>query len=181
MRKSMQSALKSPGIKGIRVQCSGRLGGAEMSRSEFYREGRVPLHTLRANIDYGFYEARTTFGRIGVKVWLYKGEVPTGSRAEREAAAAAEALRQRRERPATGRPRRSGSQGTTGTGTDAGRSAAEPTAAAERAHAIEEAAVVADEATRLASEEAKVEARQGSDSAATLVAETETPTSRTES
>src|SRR5437867_1195670 len=76
MRKSMQSALKSPGIKGIRVQCSGRLGGAEMSRSEFYREGRVPLHTLRANIDYGFYEARTTFGRIGVKVWLYKGEVP---------------------------------------------------------------------------------------------------------
>jgi small subunit ribosomal protein S3 len=180
MRKSMQSALKSPGIKGIRVQCSGRLGGAEMSRSEFYREGRVPLHTLRANIDYGFYEARTTFGRIGVKVWLYKGEVPTGSRAEREAAAAAEALRQRRERPATSRPRRSGSQGTTGTGTDAGRSAAEPTAAAERAHAIEEAAVVADEATRLASEEAKVEARQGSDSAATLVTETETPTSRTE-
>jgi small subunit ribosomal protein S3 len=124
MRKSMQSALKAPGVKGIRVQCSGRLGGAEMSRSEFYREGRVPLHTLRANIDYGFYEARTTFGRIGVKVWLYKGEVPTGSRAEREAAAAAEALRQRRERPASGtRPRRSGSQGTTGVSTDAGRAA----------------------------------------------------------
>jgi small subunit ribosomal protein S3 len=123
MRKSMQSALKSPGVKGIRVQCSGRLGGAEMSRSEFYREGRVPLHTLRANIDYGFYEARTTFGRIGVKVWLYKGEVPTGSRAEREAAQAAEALRQRRERPAGGRPRRSGSQGTTGVSTDAGRAA----------------------------------------------------------
>ncbi len=57
------------------MQCSGRLGGAEMSRSEFYREGRVPLHTLRANIDYGFYEARTTFGRIGVKVWIYKGDV----------------------------------------------------------------------------------------------------------
>ncbi len=102
MRKSMQSTLKSPGVKGIRVQCGGRLGGAEMSRSEFYREGRVPLHTLRANIDYGFYEARTTFGRIGVKVWIYKGEVPTGSRAEREAAAAAEALRQRRDRPAGG-------------------------------------------------------------------------------
>jgi len=114
MRKSMQSTLKSPGVKGIRVQCSGRLGGAEMSRSEFYREGRVPLHTLRANIDYGFCEARTTFGRIGVKVWIYKGEVPTGSRTEREAAVAAEALRQRRDRPA--RPRRSGSQGTTGTG-----------------------------------------------------------------
>jgi small subunit ribosomal protein S3 len=122
MRKSMQSTLKSPGVKGIRVQCSGRLGGAEMSRSEFYREGRVPLHTLRANIDYGFYEARTTFGRIGVKVWIYKGEVPTGSRAEREAAQAAEALRQRRDRGAA-RPRRSGSQGTTGVSTDAGRAA----------------------------------------------------------
>jgi len=121
MRKSMQSTLKSPGVKGIRVQCSGRLGGAEMSRSEFYREGRVPLHTLRANIDYGFYEARTTFGRIGVKVWIYKGEVPTGSRTEREAAVAAEALRQRRDRPA--RPRRSGSQGTTGVSTEAGRAA----------------------------------------------------------
>ena len=74
MRKAMQSAMKRAGAKGIRVQCSGRLGGAEMSRSEFYREGRVPLHTLRANIDYGFYEARTTFGRIGVKVWIYKGD-----------------------------------------------------------------------------------------------------------
>jgi len=131
MRKSMQTTLKSPGVKGIRVQCSGRLGGAEMSRSEFYREGRVPLHTLRANIDYGFYEARTTFGRIGVKVWIYKGEVPTGSRAEREAAAAAEALRQRRDRPA--RPRRSGSQGTTGTGvsTDSGRAAPRESQVAE--------------------------------------------------
>jgi len=132
MRKSMQSALKSQGVKGIRVQCSGRLGGAEMSRSEFYREGRVPLHTLRANIDYGFYEARTTFGRIGVKVWLYKGEVPTGSRAEREAAVAAEALRQRRDRPVgAARPRRSGSQGTTGVSTDAGRAAAGGTTDAE--------------------------------------------------
>jgi small subunit ribosomal protein S3 len=91
MRKAIQSAMKSPECKGIRVQCSGRLGGAEMSRSEFYREGRVPLHTLRANIDYGFYEARTTFGRIGVKVWIYKGEAAT-SRAGREAAAAQAAL-----------------------------------------------------------------------------------------
>ncbi|MEV0350228.1 30S ribosomal protein S3 [Nonomuraea sp. NPDC050680] len=96
MRKAMQSAMKS-GAKGIRVQCSGRLGGAEMSRSEFYREGRVPLHTLRADIDYGFYEARTTFGRIGVKVWIYKGEAPT-SRAEREAAAAGARAGQRRDR-----------------------------------------------------------------------------------
>ena len=74
MRKGMQSAARA-GAKGIRVQCSGRLGGAEMSRSEFYREGRVPLHTLRANIDYGFYEAKTTFGRLGVKVWIYKGDM----------------------------------------------------------------------------------------------------------
>ncbi|WRS29068.1 30S ribosomal protein S3 [Actinomycetaceae bacterium MB13-C1-2] len=74
MRKAIQSAQRA-GAKGIRVQCSGRLGGAEMSRSEFYREGRVPLQTLRANIDYGFHEARTTFGRIGVKVWIYKGDM----------------------------------------------------------------------------------------------------------
>ena len=74
MRKGIQSAQRA-GAKGIRVQCSGRLGGAEMSRSEFYHEGRVPLHTLRANIDYGFYEARTTFGRIGVKVWIYRGDM----------------------------------------------------------------------------------------------------------
>jgi small subunit ribosomal protein S3 len=75
MRKAIQSAMRSPQVKGIRVQCSGRLGGAEMSRSEFYREGRVPLHTLRADIDYGFREAKTTFGRIGVKVWIYKGDI----------------------------------------------------------------------------------------------------------
>lgn len=100
MKKGMQSAMKS-GAKGIRVQVSGRLGGAEMSRTEFYREGRVPLHTLRADIDYGFYEARTTFGRIGVKVWIYKGDA-LGSRAEREQAAASA----RNSRPGAGRPAR---------------------------------------------------------------------------
>ena len=73
MRKAVQSAIKS-GAKGIRVQCSGRLGGAEMSRREWYREGRVPLHTLRAKIDYGFATAATTMGSIGVKVWVYHGE-----------------------------------------------------------------------------------------------------------
>jgi small subunit ribosomal protein S3 len=110
MRKAIQSAMKG-GAKGIRVQCSGRLGGAEMSRSEFYREGRVPLHTLRADIDYGFYEARTTFGRIGVKVWIYRGEAPT-SRAGREAQQAAlrAAAQQRNQRPrepqSSGRRRR---------------------------------------------------------------------------
>ena len=130
MRKAMQSAMKSPNVRGIRVQCSGRLGGAEMSRSEFYREGRVPLHTLRANIDYGMYEARTTFGRIGVKVWIYKGDV-TGGRAEREAAEAA-MRQQRRERPAR---RRSGSSGTTGTSTEAGRAAATESAAGAKSSA----------------------------------------------
>jgi small subunit ribosomal protein S3 len=85
MRKAMQSAMKNPIVKGIRVQVSGRLGGAEMSRTEFYREGRVPLHTLRANIEYGFFEARTTFGRIGVKVWIYKGDAVPGREAPTEA------------------------------------------------------------------------------------------------
>ena len=85
MRKGMQTTMRS-GAKGIRVQCAGRLGGAEMSRSEFYREGRVPLHTLRANIDYGFYEARTTFGRIGVKVWIYHGDITSRELAQSQAA-----------------------------------------------------------------------------------------------
>jgi small subunit ribosomal protein S3 len=74
MKRAVQNALKA-GALGIRVQCSGRLGGSEMARTEWYREGRVPLHTLRADIDYGFREARTTYGRIGVKVWIYKGDI----------------------------------------------------------------------------------------------------------
>ncbi len=74
MKRAVQNAQKN-GALGIRIQCSGRLGGAEMSRTEWYREGRVPLHTLRADIDYGFREARTSSGRIGVKVWLYKGDI----------------------------------------------------------------------------------------------------------
>ncbi|GGM03384.1 30S ribosomal protein S3 [Nakamurella endophytica] len=130
MRKSMQSAQRSGAVKGIRIQCSGRLGGAEMSRSEFYREGRVPLHTLRADIDYGFFEAKTTFGRIGVKVWIYKGD-KTGTLAEQKAAEALAAQRAgagrtggrdgRDDRPR----RRSGASGTTPTSTDAGRAAAD--------------------------------------------------------
>ncbi len=80
MRKAVQSARKS-GAKGIRIQCSGRLGGAEMSRREWYREGRVPLHTLRAKIDYGFSTAATTMGSIGVQVWVYHGEVLPGQKA----------------------------------------------------------------------------------------------------
>ncbi|ACY22933.1 ribosomal protein S3 [Gordonia bronchialis DSM 43247] len=122
MRKAIQSAMRQPNVKGIRVQCSGRLGGAEMSRSEFYREGRVPLHTLRADIDYGLYEAKTTFGRIGVKVWIYKGDIVGG---RRELAAAAPAAEDRRPRRPS-RPRRSGASGTTATSTDAGRAAEAP-------------------------------------------------------
>ncbi|MCH4220799.1 MAG: 30S ribosomal protein S3 [Eggerthellaceae bacterium] len=79
MRKAIQSARKS-GAKGIRIQCSGRLGGSEMSRREWYREGRVPLHTLRAKIDYGFCTAATTMGSIGVQVWVYHGEVLPGQK-----------------------------------------------------------------------------------------------------
>ena len=74
MKKAMTLSMKA-GAKGVKVQCSGRLGGAEMARTEWYREGRVPLHTLRADIDYGFIEAKTTFGKIGVKVWLYRGDL----------------------------------------------------------------------------------------------------------
>ena len=79
MRKAVQSARQS-GALGIRIQCSGRLGGAEMSRREWYREGRVPLHTLRAKIDYGFTTASTTMGSIGVKVWIYHGEMLPGGK-----------------------------------------------------------------------------------------------------
>lgn len=91
MKRAVQQAMKA-GALGIRIQCSGRLGGAEMSRTEWYREGRVPLHTLRADVDYGLREAHTTYGRIGVKVWLYKGDIlpyksSTAEKAAKEAAA----------------------------------------------------------------------------------------------
>jgi small subunit ribosomal protein S3 len=108
MRKAIQSAMRQPQVKGIKVVCSGRLGGAEMGRTERYHEGRVPLHTLRAEIDYGTYEAHTTFGRIGVKVWIYKGDVVGGrresllnARDERNSRGGA-----RRERPRRGGARR---------------------------------------------------------------------------
>ncbi|WP_328606198.1 30S ribosomal protein S3 [Amycolatopsis sp. NBC_00345] len=153
MRKAIQTSMRSPQVKGIRVQCGGRLGGAEMSRSEHYRDGRVPLHTLRADIDYGFFEAKTTFGRIGVKVWLYKGELVGGLKAReaRDAAAAAERAprRDRGDRPA--RPRRSGASGTTATSTEAARAAAreaETTAAAAKSDAATEAAPAAETAEK---------------------------------
>jgi small subunit ribosomal protein S3 len=125
MRKAMQSAMKNPLVRGIRVQVSGRLGGAEMSRTEFYREGRVPLHTLRANIEYGFFEARTTFGRIGVKVWIYKGDAVPGREVLPEAGRPRRGERgERGERSDRPRRGRSGAAGTTAGGTEAGRAAA---------------------------------------------------------
>jgi small subunit ribosomal protein S3 len=102
MKRALTSAMRS-GAKGVKIQVSGRLGGAEMARTEGYADGRVPLHTLRADIDYGFWEARTTFGRIGVKVWVYKGDV-SGTRAERAAQKAARNAAGGRTRP--GRPSR---------------------------------------------------------------------------
>jgi small subunit ribosomal protein S3 len=100
MKKAVTQAMKS-GAQGVKVQCAGRLGGAEMARREWYREGRVPLHTLRANIDYGFAESLTTFGRIGVKVWIYKGDVLPGEWAvsERPAPRREGGERPRGERP----------------------------------------------------------------------------------
>jgi len=80
MKKAVTSTLKC-GALGIKITCAGRLGGAEMARTEWYREGRVPLHTLRADIDYGFAEAKTTYGIIGVKVWVFHGETLTRGRA----------------------------------------------------------------------------------------------------
>jgi small subunit ribosomal protein S3 len=112
-----------------------------MSRSEFYREGRVPLHTLRANIEYGFFEARTTFGRIGVKVWIYKGDAVPGREAPAEPGPG-RPRRERAERPERPRRLRSGSSGTTAGGTEAGRAvAAEPVGAGTNAGAAEAAPV----------------------------------------
>ncbi len=92
MKKAVQTSLKF-GAKGIRVACAGRLGGSEMARYEWYREGRVPLHTLRADIDYGFAEAKTTYGKIGVKVWIMRGEVLPTSSVARQAQARTGAAR----------------------------------------------------------------------------------------
>jgi len=83
MKKSVTASMKF-GAQGIKIACSGRLGGAEIARAEWYREGRVPLHTLRADIDYGSAEARTTYGAIGIKVWIYRGEVLPAARGRKE-------------------------------------------------------------------------------------------------
>jgi small subunit ribosomal protein S3 len=163
MKRAVQTAMKA-GAQGIRVQCGGRLGGAEMSRKEWYREGRVPLHTLRADIDYGQAEARTTFGRIGVKVWIYKGEIlPYKSAAEEkiqkeaamavgETAGGGEGAPRRRVVSAGGGRRRSAEE--------AAAAPAEPAAGEE---AVEEATPLVKEADpeleRLLAEEEEIERR----------------------
>ena len=98
MKKVMQNAQRS-GAKGIKISVAGRLGGAEMARTEWYLEGRVPLHTLRAKIDYGFAEANTTYGIIGIKVWIFKGEVLTKG-------IQAEPVEEKKERPRKRAPRK---------------------------------------------------------------------------
>ena len=116
MKRALTSAMRS-GAAGMRVRCGGRLGGAEMARSEHYSEGRVPLHTLRADIDYGFREARTTFGRIGVKVWINKGEILPEGYPKDEAKLRQERDEQRRDDRRGGRPpRRDGGGGRGGPG-----------------------------------------------------------------
>lgn len=110
MKRALTSAIRS-GAKGVRVQVSGRLGGAEMSRTEFYSDGRVPLHTLRADIDYGFHEARTSVGRVGVKCWINKGEVmPEGYGTQEGDSAGAGVADRHRPTEAGGRAARRGAR-----------------------------------------------------------------------
>ena len=110
MKRALTSAMRS-GAQGAKVQCSGRLGGTEMSRSEHYSDGRVPLHTLRADIDYGFYEAKTTYGRIGVKVWINRGEVLPEGVTDTRGRVDLEAPQQRRPQQRRDRRDRGGERG----------------------------------------------------------------------
>ena len=158
MKRAVQTAMKA-GAQGIRVQCSGRLGGAEMSRKEWYREGRVPLHTLRADIDYGDAEAKTTFGRIGVKVWIYKGEIlPYKSAAEDKIQQGSRDGRRRDVGPGPAAPRRerrwrSSPPGRRG---DAGRGRARRASPEEASPLVKEAD---PELERLLAEEEEIERR----------------------
>ena len=159
MKRAIQTVQKA-GAQGIRVQCAGRLGGSEMSRRESYREGRVPLHTLRADIDYGFREAKTTFGRIGVKVWIYKGDIlPYRTSAEdkisREAAmAVGETSGQARPRRviSAGGGRRRPEQGEPGEATEALESA-------EAEEATPVGATIDPDLERILAEEEEIERR----------------------
>jgi small subunit ribosomal protein S3 len=138
MKRALQTVQKAGG-QGIRVQCTGRLGGSEMARKEHYREGRVPLHTLRADIDYCFREAKTTFGRIGVKVWIYKGDI-LPYRTSLEEKISREAAMAVGETSGQGRPRRVISAGGGRRRPELGEPGAAPEGeAAETAEAVEPA------------------------------------------
>jgi small subunit ribosomal protein S3 len=151
MKRAIQSVQKA-GAHGVRVQCAGRLGGSEMARRESYREGRVPLHTLRADIDYGFKEAKTTFGNIGVKVWIYKGDiVPYRSAVEEKISK--EAAMAVGEAAAVSRPRRVISSG------GRRREAAEETQEVAAAASVPLVAPESDELERLLAEEEEIERR----------------------
>jgi small subunit ribosomal protein S3 len=166
MKRAVQTVQKA-GAQGIRVQCAGRLGGSEMARREFYREGRVPLHTLRADIDYGFREAKTTFGRIGVKVWIYKGDilpykVASEEKISREAAMAVGETSGQAGKPrrviSAGGGRRRPDQG--GPGEAPGETpAAEPPAVVEAAEAKPLVAEVDPELEKILAEEEEIERR----------------------
>jgi small subunit ribosomal protein S3 len=166
MKRAVQTAMKA-GAQGIRVQCGGRLGGAEMSRKEWYREGRVPLHTLRADIDYGQAEARTTFGRIGVKVWIYKGEIlPYKSAAEEKIQKEAAMAVGETAGGGDGSPRRrvvSAGGGRRRTAEEIAAAAAAPSEPAAGEEAAEEATPLVKEADpeleRLLAEEEEIERR----------------------
>ncbi len=174
MKRALQTVQKAGG-QGIKVQCAGRLGGSEMARKESYREGRVPLHMLRADIDYGFREARTTFGRIGVKVWIYKGDIlpyktSSEDKISREAAmAVGETSGQSRPRRviSAGGGRRRPDQGEPGLAPAAGEAAPAgpgetPEPGAEGATEPVEAPIVAEvdpELERLLAEEEEIERR----------------------
>ena len=166
MKRTVQTVQKA-GALGVRVQCSGRLGGAEMSRRESYREGRVPLHTLRADIDYGFREAKTTYGRIGVKVWIYKGDIlpyktSTEDKISREAAMAvgeASGLGGPRRVVVAGGGRRRPEMGEPGTTPVAPLATEVPEGGAEPAQAQREIVPVDPELERLLQEEEEIERR----------------------
>ncbi len=128
MKRSVQNAIRA-GAKGIKVSCSGRLGGAEMARREWYREGQVPLQTLRADIDYGYYVARTTMGVIGVKVWIYKGLIAEPERRSKATGAGEEPAALKEKGTSAGEGGRKAAQAEAGAGTSLPAPKAEPAAA----------------------------------------------------
>lgn len=142
MRKAQQDAMRA-GALGIKIQLSGRLGGADIARSEFYRDGRVPLQTLRALIDYGFFEALTTYGQVGVKVWIYKGNMTAEEFEQKQAAQATRGSARR-----AGAARHGRRSGTTATGTSA--VSAEDTSAAAQSDVSAEDTSSASSATESA-------------------------------